>query len=49
MEVSCARETTPSHFLHYVISLKPKSYAGHNSLTVWDNLIILGRGIYQVK
>ena len=27
----------------------PKFCAGHNSHTVWDNLIIFGRDIYQVK
>ena len=29
--------------------LMPKSCAGHNSHTVWDNLIMFGRDIYQAK
>ena len=44
----CKRDN--SHFfIMYLCSLKPKSFAGHNSHTVWDNLIIIGRNIHEGK
>ena len=33
----------------YLSPLIPKSCASHNSYTVWDNLIVFGMDIYQVK
>ena len=33
----------------YLSPLMPKSCAGHYSHTVWDNLVIFGKDIYQVK
>ena len=43
------RETTLTFFVIYLYPLKPNSSAGHTSHTVWDNLMIFGRNIYQVK
>ena len=36
-------------FRMYLTTLKSKSCAAHNSHTVYNNLIIFGRDIYQVK
>ena len=47
--LSFARETTLNFFLIYSSPLKPKYCTGNNSHTVWDNLILFGSDIYQVK
>ena len=43
------QERQLTFFAMYLFSLKPKFSAGHNSQTVWDNLIIIGRNINRVK
>ena len=40
----CNRDN--SNFIRYIV---PKSFAGYNFHTVWDNLIILDRDIQEVK
>ena len=46
---SYAKETILTFFVMHLSPLKPKSCADHNSHTVWYNLIIFGRDIYQVR
>ena len=44
--MSHARETTLTFIIINLSPLKPKSYAGHNSHTVWESLIIFDRDTY---